>query len=117
MDWDYYWHEYWKTPIVPLNSPISLLAIDEKLNSDLEIIPIPYDSDNSDRGIIKLAASVSPVEVPRMKVVLEEKNGQDVRFYARKFIKQDNDPRRDRLANVSNICFCFRIPKGSICSI
>ena len=110
-DRDFYWTQCWESPVVNQNSVINLVTIDNRLNEDIEILPIPYDADRKNTGATKSTANTSPDEGSRMKISLDVK-GKDIRYFLRRYIKPDIDPRRDKLAQVSNICIVVKNQQG-----
>lgn len=109
---NYFLPKTWEIPLMKPESLIQLIAIDNKLNQDVEIMGIPCDADKRNTGITRSVVIVEPTEAPRMRISITENTGLHVRYYARKFIKPDIEPCMEKLDGVSNLCIQVRNPKG-----
>ena len=117
-DWDYYWHEYWETPVVSKESSIKLITVDKR-NDDVEIHGIP---DHNTQRVVRMPANVTELETPRIKITFDEYKATNrdylnmqtdsARFFVRKFIKPDIDARSDMLNKITSICVQIMNPEN-----
>lgn len=105
LDWDYYQNQYWETAVVTASSPVELVRIADDY-SGLETASIPETAvvkRNFEKG--------SPTSAHSIKFDFRAFDFP-TRFFIRKYIKNEADPRKESLAVCKYVCIDIRNSTG-----